>query len=109
VGHHIDMHFFTILAAVGAVSAASIQRRTEVDDFINVITQPTSGTVVQPGDSFAFHYLPSSRCELLYTGVRIWLLAQQPSLTDFDSSGGLKDQSSSLNYYGEYVTINIGK
>jgi hypothetical protein len=103
------MRFLSILAAVGAVGAATIQQRTDVDDFISAITTPTTGTVIQPGEVFPFQYAASSRCHLLYTGVRIWLLSEQPTLTDFDSNGELTDPSLSLNYYGEYIAINIGE
>ena len=98
--------FFTALQALSVVGSTIIYRNNEQDDFINVITQPATGTAIQPSQLFPFHYLPGSRCNLLYTPVRIWLLDHQPSLSDFDSNGSLLGPS--LNYWGEYVTINIG-
>ena len=98
--------FFTALQALSVVGSTIIYRNNEQDDFINVITQPATGTAIQPSQLFPFHYSPGSRCHLLYTPVRIWLLDHQPSLSDFDSNGSLLGPS--LNYWGEYVTINIG-
>ncbi|KAI0085701.1 hypothetical protein BDY19DRAFT_908910 [Irpex rosettiformis] len=96
----------TALQVLGAVGAAVVQQRDERDDFINAITQPTTGTTIQPGETFPFHYAGGSRCHLLYTAVNIWLLDHQPALSDFNSSGSLLGPS--LSYLGKYVTINIG-
>ncbi len=91
--------------SLSAVNALIVRQSNDRDDFINAITQPTTGTVIQPGQIFPFTYTGGSRCNLLYTGVKIWLLDHQPTLSEFNSDGDL--QGASLYYWGEYVTINI--
>ncbi|KAI0697171.1 hypothetical protein BC835DRAFT_1339381 [Cytidiella melzeri] len=97
--------FLAALQALAVVGAATLQKRT--NDFINAIAEPTAGTVIQPGQTFPFQYVGGSRCNLLYTGVRIYIFPDQPTLSDFDDNG--VPVVSYLYSYGEYVHINIGE
>ncbi|KAI0344035.1 hypothetical protein BDW22DRAFT_1344169 [Trametopsis cervina] len=98
---------FVVAQVIGACTATALHSRTEVDNFFDAIAVPLPGTVIQPGETYAFQYTGGSRCENLYTPVRIWLLSHQPALSDFDSTGNL--MGSSLHDYGQFVTINIGE
>ncbi|GJE89193.1 hypothetical protein PsYK624_052880 [Phanerochaete sordida] len=95
---------FTALVAFLASSAAAtpLEKRVTVRD--GTIASPTDGTVVSPGNSYAFQYNLINWCQAGYTSFDVYLLDNEPTAASMNTTQGFTDY---VYYYGRYTVDNF--
>lgn len=100
-------HLFALLATTlvdGAVATTLERRSTIVSCGLSNLAQPTSGTLVHPGDVIPFHFVASNWCNAGYTPVSAWLLTSPAEGSDINGSGQFDN---ALFHFGDYLQRNI--
>ncbi|PSR82966.1 hypothetical protein PHLCEN_2v5936 [Hermanssonia centrifuga] len=96
----------TIIPALFAsyAFAGPLEKRLTVTD-IDTIVAPADGSSITPGTPFTFQYQVDNWCEAGYTPLSVWLVANEPTGSDVNSTAQISD---SLYYFGNWLIPNFG-
>ncbi|THG97387.1 hypothetical protein EW026_g4605 [Hermanssonia centrifuga] len=96
----------TIIPALFAsyAFAGPLEKRLTVTD-IDTIVVPADGSSITPGTPFTFQYQVDNWCEAGYTPLSVWLVANEPTGSDVNSTAQISD---SLYYFGNWLILNFG-